>query len=141
MQARLRVSEQPQQSCWGGRRVRRRELPCSSQEIGRGNLKRWVSLDLAPRAHEACGDRADFSITPHPYLEARKGIAESLHGLCQYRRENCRLSESALYAVFHMRSSSERPDARPHRASTMVYGCLSVGLTVNPRNPPRECTE
>ena len=136
MQARLRVSKQPQQSCWGGRRVRRRELPCSSQEIGRGNFKRRVPLNLAPRAHEACGDRPDLSITPQPDLEARKGIAESLHGLCQYRRENCRLSESALYAVLHMRSSSERPDARPHRASTMVYGCLNVGLAVNPPTPP-----
>ena len=139
MQARLRVSKQPQQPCWGGRRVRRRELPCGGQKVGRGNLKRWVPLDLAPRGHETCGDRPDLSITPQPDLEAREGIAESLHGLCQYRRENSRLSESALYAVLHMRSSSERPDARPHRASTMVYGCLNVGLAVKLAHPPRDC--
>ena len=96
MQAGLRVSKQPQQSCWGGRRARRRELSCSGQKIGRSNLEGWVPLNLAPRGHETCGDRPDLSITPHPYLEARKGIAESLHGLCQYRRENFRLSESAL---------------------------------------------
>ena len=120
MQARLRVSKQPQQSCWAGRGARRRELPCRRQKIGRGNLKRWVPLNLAPRAHEACGDRPDLSITPQPDLEARKGIAESLHGLCQYRRENCRLSESALYAVLHMRSS--RAPRRP------LTPCVNYGL-------------
>jgi hypothetical protein len=136
MQARLRVSKQPQQSCWPSRGARRRELPCSGQKIGRGNLERWVPLNLAPRAHEACGDRPDLSITAQPYLEACKGIAESLHGLYQHRRENCG-TVSALFkcvSVFHVRSSSWRPDTRSHRESAMVYVRLSVGRG-SPTNP------